>query len=402
MDEFNTYEDADTVGERAGKSLGKAATALGLFVLSFGLLWWNEGRAVQTERSLTEGQGAVVSVSADNVDNANENRLIHISGATTVDAPIVDPDLNISLNGLRMKRVVETYQWEEEKETKNVKVGGKKKKKTTYTYKKGWHEGIIDSSEFNQSDLYPNPVEAPLESMTFSSTTAKLGAFPLADNVLSKTGSFESANVDKFNADALNEDYQVDAKGDLFFSRRRYIGNKEVTIGRGTREKPEVGDVRVSYQVVPVGEYSVIAQQNAGGLQSYQTKAGDAILLVDAGIVPADKMFAAAQAANETMTWILRLVGFLMMMFGFRGIFAPFSEFLRNIPVVGAIVEFGITLAALLVALPLSLITVSIAWIFFRPVLGIGLLVTGVAVMVGAFFLAKKRKGASQMVTNPA
>ena len=48
----------------------------GLFILAFPVMFWNECNSVQTARSLDEGLGAVVSVSADSVDAANEGALV--------------------------------------------------------------------------------------------------------------------------------------------------------------------------------------------------------------------------------------------------------------------------------------------------------------------------------------
>jgi hypothetical protein len=45
------------------------------------------------------------------------------------------------------------------------------------------------------------------------------------------------------------------------------------------------------------------------------------------------------------------------------------------------------------VALPLTLITIAIGWVFYRPLLGIGLLVVAVALLGGAFFFVRKVRG---------
>ena len=47
-----------------GSFVGTQARML-LFLGSFPLLWWNEGKAVQTERSLEEGPKVVVAADAD-------------------------------------------------------------------------------------------------------------------------------------------------------------------------------------------------------------------------------------------------------------------------------------------------------------------------------------------------
>ena len=50
---------------RITESIKAVLIGLVLFFAAFPLLWWNEGRAVQTARSLDEGAGKVRSVAAD-------------------------------------------------------------------------------------------------------------------------------------------------------------------------------------------------------------------------------------------------------------------------------------------------------------------------------------------------
>jgi hypothetical protein len=60
------------------------------FVLILGsgaALFWNEGRAVQTQRSLTEGAGVVIDIDPAQVDPANEGKLVHVSGDMRAPAP---------------------------------------------------------------------------------------------------------------------------------------------------------------------------------------------------------------------------------------------------------------------------------------------------------------------------
>ena len=75
----------------------------GLLLLVAGVvgLFWNEGRAVTTARSLEEGAGIVMSVAADRVDAANEGKLIHVTGSTTTDSKPSDADFGIVATGLR-------------------------------------------------------------------------------------------------------------------------------------------------------------------------------------------------------------------------------------------------------------------------------------------------------------
>jgi hypothetical protein len=71
----------------------------------------------------------------------------------------------------------------------------------------------------------------------------------------------------------------------------------------------------------------------------------------------------------------------------------PLSVFADVIPLLGSVVGAGAGVIAFLLAAAGSLITISIAWIFYRPLLGIGLLaLAGVAL----FFLFKRSRAASK------
>lgn len=149
---------------------------------------------------------------------------------------------------------------------------------------------------------------------------------------------------------------------------------------------PEIGDERISYRVLYPQDVSIIAQQFGQSFKPYPTKVGKPIQLVMRGNLSADEMWAAEEAKNTMIRWILRLVGFLLMFGGFSAILKPLAVAGSVIPLLGKIVGFGTSLIAGVVAFSLSFIVIAIAWIVYRPLLGILLLAIG----VGGFFLAKK------------
>ncbi|MDB5378308.1 MAG: hypothetical protein JWR00_2754, partial [Rubritepida sp.] len=79
---------------RIGSALVGLLIGLVMIPGSGALLFWNEGRAVQTARSLTEGAGAVRAVSADRPDAANEGKLVHVSGPVRVGQVPLDTELD--------------------------------------------------------------------------------------------------------------------------------------------------------------------------------------------------------------------------------------------------------------------------------------------------------------------
>ena len=75
------------------------------------LLFWNEGRSVKTYRALVEGAGLVVSVGNDNVDPANEGKLVHISGPVKPVGVPQDNALGISAEGAAGLEKLKSKAW---------------------------------------------------------------------------------------------------------------------------------------------------------------------------------------------------------------------------------------------------------------------------------------------------
>ena len=81
---------------RIGGAVMGVLVGLVLFVLAFPLLFWNEGRAVTTYKTLQEGGNIVVSVAADKVDPSNAGRLINLTELADPQAPQTHPDFGVT------------------------------------------------------------------------------------------------------------------------------------------------------------------------------------------------------------------------------------------------------------------------------------------------------------------
>ena len=128
--------DVESTGwlSRLGKALGGVLIGAVMFFGSFPLLLWNEHNAVATAKSLEEGAAACLDVPADKVDDANEGKLVHVSGDATTAETLKDDLFGVSASALKLARKVEIYQWEERTEKKNEKkVGGREVTKTYRT-----------------------------------------------------------------------------------------------------------------------------------------------------------------------------------------------------------------------------------------------------------------------------
>ncbi|RYZ85066.1 MAG: hypothetical protein EOO68_30765 [Moraxellaceae bacterium] len=117
--------------------------------------------------------------------------------------------------------------------------------------------------------------------------------------------------------------------------------------------------------------------------------------LIEAGQHTAETMFESAKNSNAIFTWILRGVGAFLTIIAFSLVLKPLSVVADVVPFIGKIVAMGAGLVALLLGSVVALITISVAWIAYRPVVAVILLLV-VAVLV--YFLNRKSKTAQQQL----
>ncbi len=346
------------------------------------MLFWNEGRAVQTARSLDEGAGTVQSVAADRVDPAHNGQLVHVSGPLATTETLSDTTFGVSVNGIRLIRTVEMYQWQERSRSETqTRVGGGQTTVTTYSYETAWSASAIDSSRFNNAQGRRNP---PMQWTTqrWQAAHVSLGAFALSPGLIGQVGNAQPLPATQ---DMLNN-LPADVR-----SRAR-LSDGQIYIG--FPDRPQVGDYRIRYEQVQPHTVSIVAQQQGNSFAPYQTRAGDRIAMLQSGDVPAEAMFQGAQSANTSMTWILRGVGLVIMFIGFRLLFGPIAVLGTVLPVLGSIVGAGVGLVAGVLALVVTLITIAIAWLYYRPILAVILIVVGIALLFGASRIGRQRQAA--------
>ena len=198
----------------------------------------------------------------------------------------------------------------------------------------------------------------PVRSATIDSQDVRLGAYKVDRGVLEAVSAFSS--FDPGQGANLPAGYRK--TGDML-----YRGNDSAA--------PAIGDIRVHFKAVPAQTMSVVAQQTGGGvLAPFHDANGYKIALADAGVVPAAVMFKEKAHEESVFTWILRAVGFVLMLVGFLLMSSPLGVVLGVIPLLESIAEAGAFLIALIVSVPLTLIVIAAAWIAHRPLIGIGLI----------------------------
>lgn len=384
-DSFTTTTNTSWTS-RLGNALGGILFGIILFLGSFVLLTWNEGRAIKREKVLSEGAGQVVSLAAPQVLAENNGKLIHFTGDAQADGPAEDPVFGISVDALKLRRTVEMFQWKQsEKSETKQKMGGGEETVTTYSYSKEWSQTLIDSSQFQVAQGHTNPESMPVESDLFIAEGIHVGEFDLPPSLIDMIDNFSSYAVSAEQAKAASEYHDVDLQ--LTTGGTLYLG--------ADPSAPAVGDVRITYQQAPPGTVSVIAAQVGDTLEPFLVKNLGSIELLKTGAFSAPMMFQMEQDANVMLTWILRLAGFLMMLFGLMLITNVLTVIASVIPFLGNVVNAGLGLMMFAVALPLTLVTIALAWLAYRPLIGIPLLiVAGASIFFAGAKLMKKRPAA--------
>ena len=302
---------------------------------------------------------------------------MHTTGRATTADTVKDPVFGVSVNAIALSRKVEMYQWKEtsKSETRN-KVGGGTETVTTYSYAKEWSESPLDSSKFKQQQGHRNPGGMAYKSEKWTAPKVTLGAYTLTPAQVSRISGDEPVKAAlPSTSPGLSRPLQENAGG-------FYVGDNP--------EQPQIGDLRMSFSKVGESDITVVAKQMGNSFEPYRAKAGSTVDLQERGIQSADAMFTSAEESNVILTWILRAVGLVLMAIGIGMMFKPLSILAGVLPILGDIVAAGTGIISFLLAAVLSLTTIGIAWIFYRPLLGIALLVIGGALIYGVWHLIGK------------
>ena len=95
------YTETTTTGygTRVGNSFKAIGSGILMFVLGTALLWWNEGRAVKTEKMLDEAGSKYVEMENPNKKDASlEGELICGTAMATTEDSLTDADFGIGLH----------------------------------------------------------------------------------------------------------------------------------------------------------------------------------------------------------------------------------------------------------------------------------------------------------------
>ena len=433
-------------GTRVGRSFKSIGSGFVIFCLATALLWWNEGRAVKNEKALDEAGNAYVEMENPNKKDASlEGELICGTAMATTEDSLVDAQFGIGAKAIALRRTVEYYQWVEHAESKSEdKLGGKQVTTTTYTYSKQWVSSPVQSSQFKDPAYQnKNMVLTTVEDAEQYAENVSFGAYKLSESLIHSISSREGLDL-AISEDLLTQfDKSTQAAYERFYGVQKSIQqqptqqpapqpaipdsvrallsdsakavldslqavNDSIVKSMANAENkkdlqyvhqasnvlyfgripgsPEVGDVRVTFEIVVPAKVTVMAVVDGDSFKPYKAKNGKRFQTLVMGKKSGDEIIDAEKEANNMILWALRILGIMLVIAGLKGIFGFLETILKVVPFIANIFGWGVGVVCTVIGVVWSLIVIALAWLFYRPLLGIGLLVlAGFLIWVFAF-----------------
>ena len=277
------------------------------------------------------------------------------------------------------------------------KLGGKEEITTTYTYKEGWSDRPVLSSEFHDPAYQKkNFVLTSADDESWQAEKVTFGAFQLNQYQIGAIHGDVPVELrlDSAKLVAMNKECQqviqrqFGGKSDSM----KLVHVAENTIYYGfSPSSPAVGDVRVTWTKVMPANVTIIAKQTNNSFTSFKAKNGKTFQTLVMGTRSADEIYEGAHDSNHTWMWILRIVGILMVISGLKGIFGFIETILKVVPFIANIFGWGVGVVCTVVGVVWSLTIIALAWLFYRPLIGISLLAVA-AFLIWVFAFKGKDK----------
>lgn len=460
----STKTTHDSFGKKMGDAFTTLALGIVLMVFSFPVMWVNEKRSARLESIISLGKVECTNVGCDEAKLENRGNLVRAYGGITQTAKPIQDDrfmtVKFDRNCVRLRTVVEAYQWKEYSETTESKdsIGGGTTKTTTYRYKHEWSDERIDSQSFNQSEQYVNVLAIDTLSVgseVKSCERVEYGdGFLLPGGLVDQLSNFEDAG--KHLGDRVDfKAFAFEKNADYYFYPKR-------------SGSPKIGDMRVKFEHVPDGPVTVMALQVASedvnekrdtflpyrmisrgiccwGISDDEKKqrlinegkktsedlykdnstdcgpfasacccctfACNAVEYLFSGLLPpqvfksfvgdlsVDECWNKVESEATLMKWVVRLVGWLMLLIGTYALFAPLIPALDIIPFLGpymgSFVGAVIYILCFLITLIIATFIISFAYLIYHPLVGVIYLAIACAGTAGLMYMtmAAEAKG---------
>ena len=123
----------------------------------------------------------------------------------------------------------------------------------------------------------------------------------------------------------------------------------------------------MSFAICRSTSLSLMGVKRSGRMEAYHGVHGRSSLEIKTGVHSKEEIIGAAETGNSLLKWGLRMLGTLLMYFGVYMFFEVFLYYITWIPLLEPLLDTAASVVSGLIAIPLSLLTMVIAWVFYRP-----------------------------------
>jgi hypothetical protein len=396
-----------------------------LFFAAFAVLGYNEGRYIHTMYDIEDARNDAITLDCSQLASASskQNQLVFAScNLDTATSVATDPHFNVAVNNvLYIHRTSQICQNTVRTQT-TTNTGGSK---TTTCSRTGstWSTSTTMSSACstfatNQAAVSGyNNVYGPA---TFYATNVALGqpgngTVSIPPSFLSGLRAPGASCTSASSCSSAGSSCQSVNIATQPINNQGFIRNgNQYCNGVGTcqcmtQQDATNGNTRVSFQTqAPTRSQATVLATITGSsdFAPYKAKRGTTFQFLQEGTTTLADILTCLQNENVAMLYALRFLGWGMMWLGLALVFQAPAVFASCIPCIGGwvegMIESIICCLTCPVATSLSLITVAIAWLFFRPAIAAGLLAAAAMVGGATWYFRKQQKDKQAAVAGDA
>ncbi|MBE6416524.1 MAG: hypothetical protein E7032_08350 [Akkermansiaceae bacterium] len=394
--------EKDGCAMKAGKGCLGFFLGPAMLVMAVYLLFNNEGDYLNTAQALDELQPLVQHVeNTATPDAALEGKPVHLSGTATTEDVLTDDTYGVQAQGIMLRRNVQYVQWVEKKtkrtgsDTKPSFMTEAEYKRSRddewiYSYNLTWVNNPINSATFhNERYRSANYTHYKADTIELWAKNVQLGNYKLTDNQIRRIAADGKRVPPQQVPEALHKHAML--HGEYLFIGRAPEGSSYYPLDP---QAPSVGDVRISWrQTSPQRPVSLVAVQKGNRFEPYTATNGAVIDLFYTDTLGITQCFDKARSTNTVNLWMVRMGGWLMFWGAFACMLRPLAGM---VPVCRKLAEAGAEVISLLLGTICSLLTISVSWLFCRPVFAVLMLLAIIALI---WLLMKKQRKPAKAVT---
>ena len=345
-------------GDKLVGSIGWLLLGIVVFLGSFWLLHKSIVRTDYTD---------VADRSVEITESAEDSEFVYVTGEFKSDELLSDGLYLDEGEYLIVDRTVEMFAWTEnvEKDEDDFKY---------YDYEPKWVDEVPDSREFNDPRYHENP-EKPERNLREEVGTATVGGYQV-DLAKLRLPSLKALELTEENVTLYNyEELQSDEDYDYIFD------------GYGTFEEPEIGDIRIRFEVLePDSKVTVFGRLDGNELVPHHQEQEKGLYRVfDGNIDDAKSVLSGEYKTAGTMGEI----GVMIVMFiGLLLILKPLSVSLELIPFLGKFGKGALVVICAILAFVITKIAATILAVV-NSLLGLAVIAL-VVIGLGIYFYTNK------------